>query len=177
MTFTASNGIPITTKVSGDGRGYLLGMTGAVTHATASEEGIKALREFFQHEKDEQLGRWRWPENPDYVVYPKDEYGQTVVVNENTGHNITFLRGGVNPHGSFFSQCAIAYFAAHPEKKPWHDAREGEIWALTIGPNTNAYQYSVSDSYFEQVGSNGTKGIPALSNSITAGRRIWPVVS
>ena len=66
------------------------------------------------------------------------------------------------------------FFQHEANHKPWHDAEQGEIWVLTIGPNTNAYQYSVADSYFEQVGSNGTKGIPALSTGITAGRRIWP---
>lgn len=60
------------------------------------------------------------------------------------------------------------------DAKPWEDANNEEIWALTIGPNENVYQFNSANRYFDQVGSGYTKGVPAVSVGITAGRRIWP---
>lgn len=121
--FTASNGV--TLQRSPEGHVILPPAVMGL-----GEESQQALRELFDAEKDAALGRWRWPAHPDYVVYPKDEHGQTVVLNETTGHNITFLRGQVNRHGSDYAQCALAFFEAHPEPKPWHDAKQGEVWVV-----------------------------------------------
>lgn len=75
------------------------------------------------------------------------------------------------------AQALREFFEAHPEPKPWRDAKDGEIWALSIGPNTNAYEYDACNAFFDRVGSRGTKGISAGSAGITAGHRIWPEVA
>ncbi|MDR6691374.1 hypothetical protein J2X55_002286 [Microbacterium sp. 1154] len=59
--FTASNGISVTPSAS------IVGGT-SVNDVALHKREADALREFFQAEADERLGRWRWPENPAYVV-------------------------------------------------------------------------------------------------------------
>ena len=53
---------------------------------------VQAAREFFQAERDEELGRWRDPENPNMVAYrtPEDDDGCgrcILLLDENTGDN------------------------------------------------------------------------------------------
>lgn len=141
--FTASNGIEIriTTDLGGDK--YLHGTVpdevGPVgftpeLHATASEKGLEALREFFQAEADERLGRWRWPENPDFVVYDNDdEDGGVWVHSEREPGAIQYQSPGDVPHAwvsteAGYVAAARAYFDAHPEPKPWDEAKPGDVW-------------------------------------------------
>lgn len=42
---------------------------------------LEALQSFFQWERDQQLGRVRYPDNPDWIVY-EEKYGQITVVDE-----------------------------------------------------------------------------------------------
>ncbi|MBC8726083.1 hypothetical protein F6X37_32465 [Paraburkholderia sp. 31.1] len=61
--FTASNGVTIRYTVGIDGAKRLIGTSPRPsgdewTEATASPEGIEALREFFRAEEDKRLGRW-----------------------------------------------------------------------------------------------------------------------
>ena len=186
MTFTASNGIPITTKVSGDGRSYLLGMTDAVTQAIASEEGIKALREFFQHEKDEQLGRWRSSADPRWtavrrmnVVYFQCEDGErsfSIAV----GHGETQKAWAPE-----LQAIAREYLEAHPEPKPWHDANPGEVWELTTtesGATTYVTTLGVGAGgeevvYFFPADKPTLPKLGKTASILTAGRRIYPEVS
>lgn len=138
--FTASNGIQITMDPDRDGKVYLVGRRARGdegqyldTHATGGPEGIVALREFFQHERDEELGRWRWPENPDYVVYPDANDPRLVTVMRESAARIRKMRRGrdnalSNDYNERFGECADTYFEAHPERKPWEDATPGEVW-------------------------------------------------
>lgn len=139
-------------------------------------EMVATLREFFQHLRDEELGRWRWPENPDYVVYPRDEYGQTVVLRESTGHNITFLRGQVNKQGSDYAQCALAFFEAHPEPKPaWYEAKQNEIWVLTLEGDMLAPEaYRFDGGAFRPVNNPSRFFVRPDASLITTARRIYP---
>lgn len=73
--FTASNGITIATHRKDPALGFGIylsdgcsSLDNSFDHLNGGE--MQALREFFEHERDEALGRWRWPENPDCVVYP-----------------------------------------------------------------------------------------------------------
>lgn len=152
--YTASNGI--TVKVATDrisGNVYLVGSSplfGApdnrVTEATASAEGIDALRGFFQAERDAELGRWRWPENPDYVVYPPIRDREKIaVVNEATGNQAQYSRNSPTFAGpiwtaggpiSDWTRVARAYFDAHPNDKPLPDV-DG-IYA--VSPRVHPYE-------------------------------------
>lgn len=178
MTFTASNGIPITTKVSGDGRSYLLGMTDAVTHATASEEGIDALREFFQHEKDDEFGRWR---RGHFVVYPQRSTPESVFVfDEATGLDDEFraewLRGQPTDDPTLREEerTALLYLLSRPEPKPWRDAKAGEVWVIQVdgGEEFAALVETFCDTHVFQ--KPDAESITTTRPDITAARRIWP---
>ncbi|MDH5133628.1 MULTISPECIES: hypothetical protein [unclassified Microbacterium] len=142
-----------------------------------NEEYKEALREFFQHERDEELGRWRWPDNPDYVVYVKCESESKPragvrVLHERTGRSRDIGRAVVNACEatvSRFGRAARAYFEAHPERKPWEDAITGEIWALTLESHVTAWTMNKRGK-FEDPDST----IDPHSPMITDGRRIWP---
>ncbi|MGW9587463.1 hypothetical protein [Microbacterium sp. NPDC055455] len=143
-------------------------------------EELAALREFFRAEEDERLGRWRWPENPDYVVYP-DESGKTEVVEvlcESTGMSLSSTRTGNAPHRDAHADAARAYFDAHPEPKPWHEAQIDEVWLLTIDGVEEAYRTEmVSHVRFFAIRAENGMTYGTRSSEITAGRRIYPVSS
>lgn len=160
--FTASNGIRV--WIESD-----------VLHAdhpadyfdTQTDGSIQALREFFRAEEDERLGRWRWPENPDYVAYPqRDE--SVLVVHEPDGLGGEFERGEVRDVEPIELLAARAYFNAHPELKPWRDAKEGDVWVLNVHGYVGAWL--VRGDQFEDANSR----LPIDTGGITAGRRIWP---
>jgi hypothetical protein len=132
--YTATNGVNVTVDVEN-----LTFESDAYSHTTSLfGEHIDALREFFRAEEDERLGRWRWPENPDYVVYPESD-GLHAVLRESAGE--TTHRNGLAVH-DMEGQAARDYVTAHPDPKPaWHTTRDGDIWMLerTDRPGERAY--------------------------------------
>ncbi|GAA5198726.1 hypothetical protein [Microbacterium jejuense] len=145
-----------------------------------------AFREYFRAEEDERLGRWRWPENPDYVVYPSALYkhpadsDEVNVVNTSNGASHRVKRADSPRLFGYFSEAGSAYFDARPEPKPWATAEPGEIWDLTVDGVENRYAAILSH------GKNGpyvrmfpTDNVAATTvgtqaTAITAGQRIWP---
>lgn len=134
MTFTASNGA----RYSEQPHGGIRFMGGILDPDVELSAGMAfGIREFFQHERDEELGRWRWPENPTCIVKEGESTGdfgrgRTVYV----FHEATFDRfhfnervRSVDDGTSIAHQAARAYFEAHPdpdpdpEPKPWHEAQ------------------------------------------------------
>lgn len=172
--FTASNGIKL--DVDGDYVTVTCVGGGSRSHALSASETY-ALREFFQHEEDERLGRWRWSENPDYVVRPLDTH-IVRVVKERDDHRWEFSRRQcVHPSDLAAHLAAAAYFAAHPEPRSWHSAQLGEAWELVIDGETCAALARENTGSFEgdvvfQVAGRGPFGV--TGTAITAGRRIWP---
>lgn len=72
--------------------------------------------EFFQAKRDADLGRWRWPENPDYVVYAPVDFTHYVRVVDERGAFLEVIhRERLEGRGSLMAQAARAYFEAHPE--------------------------------------------------------------
>lgn len=142
-------------------------------HKLVSKEGTEALREVFQLERDEELGRWRERPECGLVVYPNgsDEFGNRCVrvLWESTGTNILIWENKIP--GTIFGDAARNYFAAHPEPKPWHDAKPGEVWALTVDGREFAGDV---DSDMEVRCHERQDYIHIESTAITAGRRIWP---
>ena len=130
-----------------------------------------ALREYFQAERDETLGRWRDPKNPDLVCYPvAGDPDDVRVVNEGSGSRYYVNRTGWEltlPH--YASETAGRYFAAHPEPKPWDAAQPDEIWVLTINGYSAPYLRNWCETW-----TNSTSVISVGDGTITAGRRIWP---
>ena len=110
--FTASNGVKIRPE---EGYGAM------VSNLTLINEEMEALREFFQAKADERAGRWRYPDEPQYVVYYDQMRDRVTVFNENLmdedgGCGIS--RGNTLDYPSV-QHIAQAYFAAHPEPKDY----------------------------------------------------------
>jgi hypothetical protein len=150
--YTASNGAKVVLTNAGQ-TGYVLAEDdGTVASAYLGFEQMKAWREFARAEEDERLGRWRWPENPEYVVYPPiRDRDKIAVVNEATGNSA--LYGANSPTFaatsglmSDWTRVARAYFDAHPEPTPaWYEAREGEVWVLCLLDEAWELPYIVVD--------------------------------
>ena len=111
---------------------------------------VYSLREYFLSERDTELGRWRWPENPDYVVYSRanSTTGERMVrvVLEVNGYGCDLYEGGHELHEH--QRAARAYFKAHPEPKPWHDAKPGEVWLFkgSTDPGPLPFVFSPTDN-------------------------------
>lgn len=179
--YTASNGITVDPRAKEKGGIYIRLTVGGNENVLLTDKEFDALREFFRAEEDERLGRWRWPENPDYVVYPSTRFlypaDEDVVfaMNETNGQGHRARRGDPENLYGRFSVAARAYFDAHLVPKPaWHDAKEGEVWALAIGGEESAYEYLSHPNTFIEVGSGSRGSCHPNFNGITAGRRIWP---
>lgn len=172
--FEASNGVEITSnggrvtfKCTGTGELYPNG------HQLTPAE-TKALREFFRAELDEELGRWRWPEGDDWVVreLDRDTFGRRRVecLNERTFEKTSFnpvaATGESDKH-----RAARAYFEAHPERKPWEEAEDGEIWVLT---GAGGLELPWLRQHGDWISNTPSRLIRRNVDLITAGRRIWP---
>lgn len=137
-----------------------------------NREYKEVLREFFQHERDKELGRWRWSDNPDFVVYAEDD-GVHNVVNEKTGLSLMATRGGVNRYDDQHADAARAYFEAHPERKPWHDAKPWETWVFTVDGKEQSATLD-EDREFRDRSYHTCSWMHVTDDRISAGRRIWP---
>lgn len=145
---------------------------------------VSALREFFQHERDDELGRWRYPLDPDYVVYPNPDevfeqmFGpglDLVVLRESDAMTKGYVRAedqGLEPaaHRAGHIFAARAYFEAHPEPKTWHDAKPGEVWLLDL----EGTEYAAVREYGADFKLSNTNLLSPRDERISTGRRIWP---
>lgn len=174
-TFTASNGLDFELTADGHLLGEALSCYGPV-----SPEGVKALAELFQHERDQELNRWRDPDNPDFVVYrrPKcdDELGRAVwVLDETTATGYTYWENSTPAWPGKYAQmwkAAERYYEAHPEPRPWDEAEPGEIWELTEPEGLKQLWVKTDRELWRSI--HSTKTTYYNGKSATAGRRIWP---
>ena len=163
--FVASNGVEL------DENGCWVANTGPASSEWADHN---ARKEFYQHLRDTELGRWRWPDDPRYLVFPLKDDDEVRVLDENSGQSVAIRRSSFRPGltHTHFVGAALAYFDAHPEPKPaWHDAKPGEVWVLEMDGEERAFMLDSAD-HFDHYGSYYEKDDPM----ITAGRRIWPEV-
>ena len=159
------------TKTYGDGSARLLWPWRDIALTTAD---YAALREYFQAERDETLGRWRDPENPDMVCYQRGD-DTVYVLDERTGFTYARTRSDTIDGSDQYDIVADRYFDAHPEPKPWHAARPDcdEIWVLTIhGCEQPVYVTEFGGEPAFQVPGGETMSLS--HGAITAGHRIWP---
>ena len=177
-TFTASNGVEIEPTETG-----CLGTGGSIGLTFVGPMAAKALREYFQHERDRELNRWRDPDNRDLVVYrmPEldyDEGGRAVQVMDETSGEAGIYWENRRPdwENKEKRETADRYLSAHPEPRPWEEAEPGEAWVLTIDGSEEAamlmYSYG-SDTHEFYIGSSDSL-YSRSDPSITAGHRIWP---
>lgn len=127
----------------------------------------EARKEFYQHLRDKELGRWRAPEAPNFVVYTTNTPGWVRVVDENTGLAARYSRDITGCSG--YGDTATRYFEAHPEPKPWHDAKPGEVWVLEFGGDKRAYNRTAN--LFTNW---DTSSLLPTDAGIKSGYRIWP---
>ena len=125
-----------------DGRIHL-SRAGHSANGIYTLETTEALRAFFQAERDEALGRWRDPENPNTVVYPHDDVN-TTVHDETTGAYLNWSREQAEDDEyslGFGFATARAYFAAHPEPEPrppfaaYVDKNGSAVWVTDENSN------------------------------------------
>lgn len=134
---------------------------------------VQSLREYFRDERDRELGRWRSKKDPDYYVIPHYSNPDTVTVvyerdnREQVAHrseDYSVLRG--------FKEVGEEYFAAHPEKKPWHDAKPGEVWVITTENVSDEVAVQRTDRLEWQYNDGAVFQDEELK--IKSARRIWP---
>lgn len=175
--FTASNGIVMVERTgnlirlkSKPDSGYAADRLAGYDELNLHD--IEALREYFQVERDRELGRWRWPGNSTYVVYELTR-DKIRVVNESTGNVNDFIRGSNFRRSDSSLGAAVDYFEAHPAKKPWHDAKPGEVWELTLDGLKYAALYSGEDRWTYSLGGEA-KLLYNPGGRIQDAKRIWP---
>lgn len=125
-------------------------------------EAVIDAEEYFQAKRDAELGWWRWPENPNYIVRPLA--GQALVINERTGRSHVFGRDDDSGEWAL-ADAAEAYFKAHPEPKPWHDAKPGEVWLIN-----DSMSALVTDGGLFLFSDRSAVG----AEHIRTARRVWP---
>jgi hypothetical protein len=177
--FTASNGVQIVDRPDGIGFQFPGDLLGSVT---LQPDAIQALSEYFQAKEDERLGRWRWPENPAYVVYPAPRDGaepvdfDAFVINEAIGASGEYVRADDDGNSiilaSSLTRAARAYFDAHPEPKPWDVAKPGEVWAFTID-GLDGEHAAALHAKGEWTWTDGGP-VNVVAGALVGARRIWP---
>lgn len=169
-TFEASNGVKVYRTPAGN-----LTTSNWSAFDSIDDFDASALREFFQHERDEELGRWRWPENPEYVVYPHEDGGGRVW-NERSCEG--GYRNGLYAHDPE-GQAVKAYRESQPAK-PWHQAIPGQAWVVDWNTGDEAFSQALLVADFSAEGrvfadAEEKVTLPIISPMITDARRIYPV--
>jgi len=166
--FRSSTGIPVWIF---DGILRVANSDSTYPASVAAGDHTNAIREFFLAERDETLGRWRYDEWA--VVYPSQHAeGYVSVVREKFGQSTTVHRDRMDGVHDDWAVPARAYFAAHPEPKPWDDAAIGDIWVLTGAGGLEQPWRKTSDGRWLAITSRGI--YRNGTDFVTAGRRIWP---
>lgn len=141
-----------------------------------SREAAFDAEEYFRAKQDEDLGRWRVPIDPQYVVYPQRDPDWVVVMDEATGNgSIPIKRDRALRCGSAFQVAAHQYFEAHPKREPWHEAQTGEFWSITHTGQQETCRVDDVNGVLRFVGVDGiglSVSMPVTHHSITAGRRM-----
>ncbi|MEV8339244.1 hypothetical protein [Leucobacter sp. NPDC077196] len=173
--FVASNGM--TVGIDQFGVGFFTSKPHGFM--TLAEDEMRAMREFFRAERDEELGRWRWPEDADVVVRPSALVENRVLAtSERTGQAEWSTRG--EESNDWYGRAARAYFAAHPEPKPWGSAKNNEVWALRFSDQHGFLPYAVkTDEGGPRFWWTGNEGQSAgyFAREFAEGHRIFPEVS
>lgn len=176
--FTASNGYRMEKRAEAECDVFLLDADGESVFGDPTlfldrldAEDMKALREFFQAERDASLGQWRSKEHPDYVVYETGPDDSPIsITHEPTGSD--WLRSRDPLSNDTPSLVAREFFAAHPEPKPWHNAKPGEAWLITIDGYAHEWAAVVEDSGLFRT--KDGQGWTRDHEQITAARPLWP---
>lgn len=174
--FVASNGTKV--QVTEDGHMELREVPAVPGWLMIDRDVVADLREFFLHERDQELGRWRWPDDPRYLVYKVDE-DQVRVTFEPSGISIVARLSDLSEAQSVeFTGAAKAYAAAHPEPRSWHDAADGQLWLIRFSDFPDVDVSALVKGGLFLYNDHCHEGVaPLYDSTIVAARRIWPEVS
>lgn len=157
---------------------YVIRETGDTYIRLGSMSFHTEAKKAYQRQRDEELGRWRDPVEKDAVVYRMgDWFGsrRVTVSNERNGVSEVAYEKMESQSSEWAREIAARYFEAHPEKKPWHDAKPSEVWALTFseegGGGTEAW---VVDAHGCFSNPSYVSYVRIQDSTIIDGRRIWP---
>lgn len=146
-SFTAENGVVITTDEHGDTQILENGTNLLDNYNHLSPDEMTALREFTLHG----LSLWQ------------DALSGAIVLRETgrddaDGRCITVFQGGVatrhwdgmNSPAGELAGIKARYFAAHPKPAPdpWLEAKPGEAWQLTVDGTTGAYVLTPGGTFY-----------------------------
>lgn len=175
--YTASNGMTlhvrgnmISTSPSGLG---LLNLTSDLT---------AALREFFRAEEGERRGVWRSTKDATWTAVRRN----TVVYFQNEDHERSFHvvvgnQASMKAWSRDLQRIAHEYFAAHPEPKPWHNAKPGEVWDVDLPAGGNRYVTVESDRFADHTvvfrDPHSVGEVELVDEYIIDARRVYPEVS
>ena len=168
MTFTARNGVQLWKHPSGSVEWEPGQPHGRVT---------AALREYFEAERDIELGRWRFPDAPRFVVYPLPAVSGhdrgLRVVDESDGTSV-YIGENANRPFDQWQKIAAAYLEAHPYEKPWRDeSLIGDVWEITVKGVERAAILGNNGDWLLGDGHTIATNAGRDENIITAGRLIY----
>ncbi|MBS0231747.1 MAG: hypothetical protein JSS52_11400 [Proteobacteria bacterium] len=142
------------------------------------KESVFDAEEYFRARRDEELGRWRYPYDPDFVVREIDrdsfDRRRVEVLNERTFEKTVF-NPVVATGESAKHRAARAFFEAHPAPKPWHGAQAGEFWTVTHAGEDETCRVDDVAGTLRFVGVSGwgtSVSMPITHHSITTAVRM-----
>lgn len=144
-----------------------------------------AIAEAVRAEEDTRLGRWRSVRYPAWTAVVHVASGMVMFRHEDGEREFSVANRGerLSKWSPELQGVAREFFDAHPEPKPWHDAKPGEVWALRIANVEGEDAYNVTEDavqgghrlHFRCTEDGAVYAVD--SPSVTAGRRIWPEVA
>ena len=142
-----------------------------------SERGSIMIRESWPEieravlaKRDDDLGRWRSKDHPEYVIYPHGDF--VWVLNEVNPGLVNYPSRPRDTNESPYAAVAREYFDSIEPPKPWLAAKPGEVWELTSRGSTEAWIVERKDNRYCFFGDGFY--MPLDNSIITAGRRIYP---
>lgn len=174
--FTASNGLKIVADRDGDVKIFTQqGNNTIAAYPWLDSDDLIALSEYSQKQRDERFDRWRSTADSSWTaVLDRDSNG--VHFRHDDGihqFSVDFTSRDITPWMEELQAIAREYFEAYPAPRPWHSARPGEVWLLTISnPHAGrdiAWQLN-DNSEFSRLGLLIHKRDPRITDA----RRIWP---
>lgn len=142
--FTSSNGG--TVEMLGNRRMIVTDMNAYQLSESASVKShsswldpaqIETLREFFQHERDQELGQWRSAIDPGWTAVENGRYVQFRHDDCKRAFSLDRNAPDFNGWSPALREIGHEWFAAHPEPKPWMLLPEG---VYAISPQVHPYE-------------------------------------
>lgn len=148
------------------------------TGFSSGSELHAALAEFYRHEEDVKLGRWRSKRFPHIYVRPfpgKPDIVGVVKDNEDGLAYGTYSRRAT-PTVDPMSIAAIEYFKEHPNLEPWTNATNTEIWLFKGVFDSKPYPFTKTYEGWMNVSGTEMDHTPYAEERDTSftPRRIWP---